>query len=170
MTETKVDAKEQNSAIAVYDDHDDALKALRALKDAGFDDQHVSVIGKGVKEQKKIHGWIPTGSEAGHFGAWGAFWGALTGWLLLGFVWLPGIGWVAAGGWLAATLLGAGLGAGMGALVGLGVPKDEIPQYETELKADRYLVVVHGEAASVNRAREVLEKSGPRRVSAYVGN
>ena len=170
MAGTTVDAKEQNSVIAVYNDHDEALKALQELKEAGFDDQHVSVIGKGVKEQRKIHGWIPQGSEAGHFGAWGAFWGALSGWLLLGFIWIPGIGWVAAGGWLAATLVGAGLGAGLGALMGLGVPKDEVPEYETELKADRYLVLVHGDAASVSRAQEVLQNSAPRRVNAYVNN
>lgn len=162
-----VDAAEKNSTIAVYPDHDTALTALNALQHAGFDSDHVSIIGKGVKNKKEIHGWVPKGSEAGHFGAWGAFWGALSGWLLLGFVWLPGIGWVAAGGWLAATLLGAGLGAGLGALVGLGVPKDEIPVYENELKADRYLVVVHGTTDQVQRAHDILE-NGSLSVRAYL--
>jgi hypothetical protein len=167
---TPVAADQKNSVIAVYPDHDTALQALKTLQDAGYDDQHVSIVGKGVKETKEIHGWVPQGSEAGHFGAWGAFWGALSGWLLLGFVWLPGIGWVAAGGWLAATLLGAGIGAGLGALTGLGVPQEEIPQYEDELKADRYLVVVHGDTASVARAEGLLSGSGSGRVRTYSGS
>jgi hypothetical protein len=169
MSTPSVAANEKNSTIAVYSDHDEAMIALQELKKAGFDEEHVSVVGKGVKEERAVHGWIPSGSEAGHYGAWGAFWGALSGWLLLGFVWLPGIGWVAAGGWLAATLVGAGLGAGLGALIGLGVPEEEIPRYETELKADRYLIVVHGAADNVRRAEDALRQCGALRVQSYSG-
>jgi hypothetical protein len=59
---------EQNSVIAVYDDHDDALRALQALKEAGCDDKHVSVMGQRVNERHVVHGWISSGSQAGHFG------------------------------------------------------------------------------------------------------
>ena len=155
------------SSIAVFDDSHAALAALHTLKDAGFDKDKVSVIGKGVKETKEVHGWVPQGSKAGSFGAWGALWGALSGWLLLGFVWLPGIGWVAAAGWLASTILGAGIGAGLGALTGLAVPEDEVPVYENDLKAERYLVVVHGTPAEVEKAHTLLAAAGPVRVSAY---
>jgi len=156
-----------DSTIAVYETSEESLEAVKQLKSAGFGEDDVSVIGKGVKETSTIHGWIPSGSKAGSFGGWGALWGALTGWLLLGFVWIPGIGWVAAAGWLVATLAGAGIGAGLGALVGLAVPEDEIPVYEEDLKADRYLVVVHGDASTVERATDLLHSAGPIRVTSY---
>lgn len=156
-----------DSTVAVFATSDEALEAAKALKDGGYGEDVVSIVGKGVKDEKKVHGWIPSGNEAGAFGGWGALWGALTGWLLLGFVWLPGIGWVAAAGWLASTLVGAGIGAGLGALVGLAVPKEEIPEYEEDLKADRYLVIVHGDAATVDAAHRILGDASPVRVNRY---
>jgi hypothetical protein len=167
MAASATDTKTQNSTIGVYATSHEALQAVELLKTAGYGDQNVSIVGKGVKETKQIHGWIPTGDKAGSFGGWGALWGALTGWLLLGFVWIPGIGWVAAAGWLVATLAGAGIGAGLGALVGLAVPQDEVPLYEDELKADRYLVIVHGDADSVARAHTILESANPVRVNSW---
>lgn len=156
-----------DSTIGVYATSDAALSAAKALKDAGFGDDVVSVVGKGVKDDEKVHAWVPRGNQAGTYGGWGALWGALTGWLLLGFVWLPGIGWVAAAGWLASTLVGAGLGAGLGALIGLAVPEDEIPVYEDELRADRYLVIVHGDADTVDRAHTILEAADAISVKRY---
>ncbi len=168
MAAEKVDQSEQNSTIAIYPHHDEALKAVQALQEAGYDSDHVSIVGKGVRNVKEIQGWVDNGNEAGHFGSWGAFWGAMSGWLMLGFVWLPGIGWVAAGGWLAATLIGAGLGAGLGALIGLGVPKDQVAVYEDELKADRYLVIVHGTEESIHHATDILNSADALTVRAYV--
>lgn len=164
---TATKSKVSNSTIGVYSTNHEALEAVQQLKKAGYHEDSVSIIGKGVKETKEVHGWIPSGSKAGSYGGWGALWGALSGWLLLGFVWLPGIGWVAAAGWLAATLLGAGLGAGLGALTGLAVPAKEVPVYENELKADRYLVIVHGDADSVARAQTILESARPIRVNTW---
>jgi hypothetical protein len=167
MARSATETKAINSTIGVYSTSDETLEAVDLLKMAGYGDENVSVLGKGVTETKKMHGWIPAGDKAGSFGGWGALWGALTGWLLLGFVWIPGIGWVAAAGWLVAALVGAGVGTGLGALVGLAVPKEEIPQYETELKADRYLVIVHGDAESIARAHSILESANPIRVNSW---
>jgi hypothetical protein len=157
----------KNSTIAVYSTNVEALAATILLRKAAYDGEHVSVIGKGVKETRQVHGWIPHGSRAGSFGGWGELWGGLSGWLVLGFFWLPGIGWVAAAGWLAQTLVGSGISAGLGALTGLAVPVDEVPAYENELKADRYLVIVHGDSQSVERAHAILESAGPVRVNSY---
>ncbi|OHB68985.1 MAG: hypothetical protein A2V70_12170 [Planctomycetes bacterium RBG_13_63_9] len=43
-----------------------------------------------------------------------------------------------------------------GALFSIGVPKDSIVKYETSLKNDKYLVVVHGSAEEVEQARDIL--------------
>lgn len=157
-----------SSTIGVYATSEDALSALQLLQKAGFDSDSVSVIGKGVKETRSAHGWVPQGDSAGTFGGWGALWGALTGWLPLGFVWLPGIGWVAAAGWLVMALAEAGIGAGLGSLTSLSVPRGEISVYENELKADRYLVIVHGDAEPVERAHAILESATPLRVGQYL--
>jgi hypothetical protein len=45
------------------------------------------------------------------------------------------------------------IGAG---LYGLGIPKDSIVKYETALKTNRYLLVVHGAATAVAQAKHLL--------------
>ena len=45
------------------------------------------------------------------------------------------------------------------ALAQIGVHKDHVIRYETALKADKYLVVVHGTAAQLEKARLVLKDS-----------
>ncbi len=39
------------------------------------------------------------------------------------------------------------------ALVGLGMPKDRAIKYEADVKADRFLVIVHGSADDIAQAR-----------------
>lgn len=46
------------------------------------------------------------------------------------------------------------LGAG---LYRLGIPRDSVLKYETSLKSDRYLVIAHGTADEVARAKETLD-------------
>jgi len=42
------------------------------------------------------------------------------------------------------------------ALTRVGVPKDQVIKYETALKVDKYVLVVHGSAEEVAKARSVL--------------
>ena len=53
-------------------------------------------------------------------------------------------------------MLAGGTGALVGALTSIGIPKDSVLRYETALKADKFLVVVHGDAQDTRRAHEVL--------------
>jgi len=46
------------------------------------------------------------------------------------------------------------IGAG---LVGMGIPKDSVVEYELALKTDKFLLLVHGSAAAVDKARLILE-------------
>ena len=50
------------------------------------------------------------------------------------------------------------LGAG---LYGLGIPKDSILQYETALKSDKFVVIVHGSGDETTRAKEILNRTNP---------
>jgi hypothetical protein len=62
----------------------------------------------------------------------------------------------ALGGALAGALLVGGLSALGAALVGLGEPRKRSLKYESELKADKYIVIGHGTAAEIAQAREIL--------------
>jgi hypothetical protein len=152
------------SAIGVFSTGDDAVPALDLLRVAGFPGDEVAVLGKGVRRTNQTQGWIASGPDAGPFGDWGSLWRALTGWLDPGFAWLPGIGWVTAAGWLTRTL---SAGATLAALAESAVPQGELVGYVGDIKADRYLVVVRGDASSVSRARAMLESASPMRVSAW---
>ena len=103
------------------------------------------------------------------WGRIGAFWGGLWG-LLFGaaFFIIPGIGPVVLAGPLVASLVGAlegavvvgGLTALGAALAGLGIPRNSVVQYETALKADKFLVIAHGTQEEVARAKSIID-SGP---------
>ena len=56
-----------------------------------------------------------------------------------------------------------------GALIGIGVPKDSVLRYETALKADKFLVVAHGTAEDIVRARDLLRRTGAASVDQHTG-
>jgi hypothetical protein len=59
--------------------------------------------------------------------------------------------------------LGA-LGAG---LYSIGIPKDSIVKYETALKTDQFLLIVHGTAAEVAKAKDIIETTNPVQFSLH---
>jgi hypothetical protein len=91
---------------------------------------------------------------------------------------VPVIGHVVVLGYLAAAAVSAvegavvvgGLSALGAALASIGVPKDSVIEYETALKADGFLVMAHGDAADVLRAKEILGTSVSSRVDVYPDN
>ena len=50
------------------------------------------------------------------------------------------------------------LGAG---LYSLGIPEDSVLQYETALKTDKFLLIAHGSADEITRAKEILNRTKP---------
>jgi hypothetical protein len=64
-------------------------------------------------------------------------------------------------GALESAVVVGGLSALTAALVGMGISKEQSIKYEAEIKADRYLLVVHGTADEVERARAVLTETAP---------
>ncbi|MFN3750643.1 MAG: hypothetical protein ACK4SR_04680 [Thiobacillus sp.] len=158
--------KDLNSVIGVYDTHDAAENAVRALQRSGFDIKRLSIIGKGYRTEEHPVGFYTTGDRMKAWGGIGAFWGGLWGMLFGGaFFWVPGFGPLAAAGAVANLLAGAlegavlvgGLSALGAGLVGLGLTKEEAIKYERDLKADRYLLFVHGTRAEVDAARNLLK-------------
>jgi hypothetical protein len=60
-----------------------------------------------------------------------------------------------------------GLSALGAALYGIGIPKDSVIQYEEALKTDAFLVVAHGPAEEMDRAKAVLAASSPTRLDKH---
>jgi hypothetical protein len=81
---------------------------------------------------------------------------------------IPGIGPVVAAGpvvaWIVGALEGAVVVGGASAigagLYSIGIPKKSILQYETSLKAGKFMLVIHGTPDEVTRAKTILSASG----------
>ena len=66
-------------------------------------------------------------------------------------------------GWIIGALEGAVVVGGLSALgaglFSMGIPKDSIVKYETAVKADKFLLVVHGTADEAAKAKEILSRT-----------
>src|SRR5271170_1378428 len=149
------------SMVAVYNSHTEAEEAVAKLSAAAFDITKVSVIGKDYHTEEKVVGYYSTGDRMKSWGGLGAFWGGIWGLLFgAGFFLVPGIGPVLVAGPFLAALIGAlesavvvgGLSAVVAGLVSLGIPKDSAVKYEAEIKADKFVLVVHGTADELEKA------------------
>jgi len=149
----------------VFDTHVQAEEAIQALGKAGFDVKKLSLVGRGYHSEEHPVGFYTTGDRIKAWGGMGAFWGSVWGLLLAPAVFfLPGLGLVAMAGPVVAALVGAlegavvvgGASALGAALVQVGAGKDQAIKYETALKADKYVLVVHGDAQDQEKARSVL--------------
>lgn len=152
----------------VFNNHQDAEDAIQLLGKSGFDVKKLSLVGKGYHTEEHPIGFYTLGDKVMTWGKTGAFWGGIWGMLLAPAVFfLPGIGLVAMAGPVASVLVGAlegalvvgGLSALGAALTRLGVPPDQVVKYETALKVDKYLLVVHGSLAEQESATSILAGS-----------
>jgi hypothetical protein len=168
----------QNSVVAVYRTHTEADQAVKELQGSGVDMQKLSIVGKGYHTDEHAVGYYNTGDRMKYWGKVGAFWGGFWG-LLFGaaFFAIPGIGPVLAAGpvvaWIVGALEGAVVVGGLSALgaglYSVGIPKDSIVKYETALKTDQFLLIVHGTAAEVARAKDIIETTHPAEVNIHAG-
>ena len=166
------------SVVAVYGDHNSAEAAVKKLIASGFETKNLSVVGKGYHTDEKVVGFYNAGDRIKFWGTRGAFWGGLWGMFFGGlFFAIPVVGHVVVLGYLASmaiygienAIVVGGLSALGAALYGIGVPKDSVIQYETALKADSFLVMAHGAAAEVARAKTILATANPSRVDVHTG-
>jgi hypothetical protein len=165
-----------NAVIAVFADHLGAESAVKQLAASGFAMKNLSVVGKGYQTEEKVVGFYSTGDRVKFWGTRGAFWGGFWGLFLGGmFMTVPVVGHVVVLGYLAtiavsgienAVVVG-GLSALGAALYSAGIPKDSVVQYETALKADNFLVMAHGTAEEMERAKAILGTSKPSRLDMH---
>jgi hypothetical protein len=165
-----------DTVVAVFPDHSAAETAIKELTAAGFEMKNLSVVGKGYHTDEKVVGFYNTGDRIKFWGTRGAFWGGFWGLFLGGlFVAVPVVGQVVVLGTLASIMIAAienavivgGLSALGAALYSIGIPKDSVIQYETALKTDSFLVMAHGSAAEIARAKTILGAVSPSRVDVH---
>jgi hypothetical protein len=167
-----------DTIIAVFADHNAAEAAVKKLAATGFDMKHLSIVGKGYETDEKVVGFYNIGDRVKFWGKRGAFWGGLWGLFFGGlFLTIPVVGHVVVLGYLASIAISAvesaimvgGLSALGAALYSIGIPKDSVIQYETALKADSFLVMAHGVAADIARAKAILATGNPSRLDVHSG-
>jgi hypothetical protein len=168
---------EQESVIAVYGEHTAADDAVKRLMNAGIIFGHLSVVGKGSHTEEKVVGFYNIGGDRIKFlGRRGDLWSRLWRLFVVGVsLTIPGAGQIIILGYLAAIVVAAlegsimvgGLSALGAALYSSGVPKDNAIQYEQVVRADGFLVILHGEGEELTRALGILAHDHPSRLDLY---
>jgi uncharacterized membrane protein len=112
-----------------------------------------------------VLGYYNMGDRMLKWGGNGAFWGSMWG-MLFGsaFILIPGVGPLLLAGPLVGMLMGAlegavvvgGISALGAALASIGIPENSVLDYETEIKAGKFLLIAHGTNTEVARARKIL--------------
>jgi len=161
---------ENNAVVAIYKSHGEAEAAIKELQSSGFNLKQLSIVGRDYETDENVVGYYTTGDRVKYWGGLGAFWGWIWG-LLFGsaLFFIPGVGpLVAAGpivGWIVGALEGAVVVGGLSALgagfYSVGIPQNSILKYETEIKNGKYIVIAHGTAQEVARAREIISGGNP---------
>ena len=162
--------------VAVFDSHDKVDAAVKSLAQAGCDMKRLSVAGKDYETDEQVLGFYNAGDRVKFWGKLGAFWGGLFGILFsAAFLAIPVFGHIIVLGPLASMLVsgvsGAAVTGGLtalgAALYSIGIPKDSVVSYETAIKADKFLLLVHGTPDEAARAEKLLGTQGAASVESH---
>ncbi len=150
----------------VFNTHVEAEDAIKLLSRSGFDIKKISLVGKGYHSEEHPVGFYTAGDRIRSWGGVGAVWGGFWGLLFAPAVFLlPGVGMVAMAGPLVGMLVGAlegavavgGVSALVAALTQIGMSKEQAIRYETTLKADRFVLTVHGDSGDTEKVAALLQ-------------
>lgn len=158
----------QRCVVAVYATHVEAENGVKELQKCGSNMKQCSIVGRGLHSEEEVVGFYNVGERMKLWGKQGAFWGGIWGCLVgAGYFWIPGVGTVLAGGALVSSIIGAlegaavvgtlnALGAG---LYSVGIPRNSVLEYETAVKTSKFLVIFHGTAGEIAKAKEILDST-----------
>jgi uncharacterized membrane protein len=155
------------TVVGLFDDRDEAQRAVRDLLDHAFPTEKISIIttdpdGEFIRQPvtadpgNKSNQGVAVGAASG--AVVGGIFGLLVG---AGILLFPPLGVIAAGP-VVATLAGAGVGALgggiLGGLIGLGIPKDQVQTYAEAIRRGGVVVAVQVNEADMTRANEIMKK------------
>ncbi len=156
--------KTSNTIVGVYDTHDAAIAALKALKESGLPVEKMSFISKADIIEEKLHTNISDNAanapvEIGV--VLGPVLGILSG---LSIIAIPGLGFLYGAG----ALIGAFVGFDFGLIGGgittmlmkLGINKDKTAMYQEHLEKGKYIVTMTGDKEIAEKAKTILHTLG----------
>jgi hypothetical protein len=159
----------------LFDEYDDAQKAILRLQDAGVDEDDITIVANNSEK------WFSPdyAGSAGKGAAIGAGFGGVGGLLAgLGLLAIPGLGPVVAAGWLAAAAAGAAAVGAAGGVIGIlaeaGVATNDAEIYAESIRRGGSLVsvkveekdrerleaILHPASVDIGRRRAALTSSG----------
>lgn len=154
----------KTTVLGIFSDTRDARQAFDQLRDEGFANDHIGVIGRDDAIRSEVT------DDDGDNAAAGAATGAAAG-AGVGLLWglgvaanlIPAIGPVIAGGTFAALAASAATGAATagiaGALIGWGVSESDASHYESEVKAGRILLTIRADERA-DAAEAIIRRCG----------
>lgn len=163
-----------NSVVAVYKTQADAEDGLHRLERAEYDLKTVSVAGREHEVGGHVIGYYNTAGKMKYGGPRGLFWNNL--WRSLpcaGYFNVPEIGGVLMAGqlitWFVASLDSPpeGLSALGWTLHGIGIPKPSARRYDAAVKMHKLLLVAHGAAKELLRAKDALHQGRPEEIDVH---
>lgn len=154
--------------VGVFKNMADAGEALRELHEAGWRDEHVSLITLSNEDDLHSVGPIRQGDRMEKTALTGSAAGATIG-LLAGssLLLIPGLGPVMFAGAMASGITGGLVGGLIGAMSGWGIKQDHARAYEKELQSGHALVAVSGDPSVLADAREILRSTKASRVELH---
>src|SRR6187397_1709395 len=162
----------------LYDNYNDAQRAVRRLEAAGVPHSDISIVANNSdnwfstdkKKDRDADGVDDRAESAGKGAGIGAGLGGAAGLLAgLGLLAIPGLGPVVAAGWLAATAVGAAAGAATGGIIGAltqaGVSDDDAHTYAEGIRRGGTLVTARVPEANRARLDAVMNSSAVNTVT-----
>jgi hypothetical protein len=160
----------------LYNNHEDARAAVRALEDAGVAHGDISILASNADNwyspdrkvdtypDRDLDGRDDRAEAAGAGAGIGATVGGAAGLLAgLGIMAIPGVGPVVAAGWLVATLAGAAAGGATGGVIGAltqaGVGKEEADVYAEGLRRGGAVVSARVPDADGPRLQTLMDRA-----------
>lgn len=154
----------KHTMIAVYKDHDEAVKAVKQLKENNFNSDQVSIIGKAQKvndaialDNKDVSSVAK--AEVGVGAALGTTLGVLAGVSIFA---IPGLGFLYGAGALIGGIAGFDFGLIGGGIVSAltvaGIKINETQKYDNYISEGRFLLIFQGTENEAQNAKVFLDK------------
>ncbi len=161
-------AQQRNTVVALFKSHTEAEQAVKELQKTGFDMKQLSIVGRDYHTEEHVIGYYNTGDRMKYWGKLGAFWGGIWGVLFGSAVFvIPGVGPLLVAGPLVAAIVGGlegaavvgGLNALGAGLFSIGIPKNSVLSYQSEIGAGKFALIAHGTPGDVARAKGILKNT-----------
>lgn len=159
---------ESNSIVAVYETRADGEAGIRELQRAACNLKMLSILGKAEPPEREIIDLTQSDRAVSLCGDLCESVGEAA------FFTVPDVGSLIVAGPLTAAVLTVLEGAPaedlspLGSILGnAGIPEACIAHYESELTADKFLVIAGGNSAEVMRAKDILHITRPTEISIY---